>query len=128
MGGNASQNQPPDWLAAGAIQVVVRGTNRSRFCGLSLKARPDAFACRAARACQLLLPRQIISLTKPFRELIGQIPPLLRFANSTGGRCDRQHGPPVRGAVDRNAEAALGAFWVLRKIGFNHRSKFGGGL
>jgi hypothetical protein len=73
-------------------------------------------------------PVQIIPLAQPLGEFLGEVTPFLRVADRAGRRRDRQHRPPLRGAVDRHREALP---WTLRmfcEIGLDHLGQLGRGL
>ena len=71
-----------------------------------------------------LFPGQIVVRAKPLGEVVGEVPPFPGIANTPGSRRNRQHGPPVRPAVNRHSKSGPGTIRVTRKIEFDHFGQF----
>lgn len=67
-------------------------------------------------------------LAKPFGELFGEIPPLLRIADGASSRRDRQHRSPERGTIDRHHKSLLRALRMLCEVRLNHLRQLRGRL
>jgi hypothetical protein len=75
-----------------------------------------------------LFPGQIVVFAESLSEVVGEVSPLPGVANRAGSRRNRQHGAPVRAAVNRHSKSAFGTVRVTCKVGLDQFGKLGSRL
>jgi hypothetical protein len=102
---------------------MVGHHDRGKSASLNLEAARVRVKGRTA-----LFPGQIVVFAEPLSEVVGEVSPLPGIANRAGSRRNRQHGAPVRAAVNRHSKSAFGTVRVTRKVGFDQFGKLGSRL
>lgn len=75
-----------------------------------------------------LFPGQIVVLAESLGEVVGEVSPLPGIANRACSRRNRQHGAPVRAAINRHSKSAFGTVRVTRKVGLDQFGQLGSRL